>query len=309
MRMQPSVSVIIPTLNAAGYLPNLLKILKNQSVKPAEILIVDSQSDDDTVAIAREYQTTVLEIKRDDFDHGGTRNWAARQVSGDYLVFLSQDAVPTDEHLIENLLHSFEKEASIAAAYARQLPCENADRIESLTRLYNYPDDSCVKSLTDIGRYGIKTFFFSDVCSIYRRTTFEELGGFESPILTNEDMLMAYRLMQVGYKTCYQTEAKVYHSHNLTLRQQYQRNFDVGAFLSTYPFPVKSEIGEGIRMILSVGFSLLKQFRLFSILRLIVVSLVKWKGNRDGKQFRQYSYEEILKKSAQKAFWKRFFGK
>ena len=77
---------------------------------------------------------------------------------------------------------------AVAVAYARQLPREDCGIIERYTRQFNYPDEGCVKSREDIPRLGIKTFFCSDVCAAYRRDLFEQLGGFESPVIFNEDM-------------------------------------------------------------------------------------------------------------------------
>ena len=70
------ISLIIPTLNAAEYLPKLIDILERQTLKADEIIVVDSQSDDETVALAKEAGWKVLPVLRKDFDHGGTRNYA-----------------------------------------------------------------------------------------------------------------------------------------------------------------------------------------------------------------------------------------
>lgn len=305
----PSVCVIIPTLNAEKYLPALVDRLLQQTVKPTEILIVDSQSDDATCQLAGSLDVRLLSINRSDFDHGGTRNEAVRQTQSDYILFMSQDALPVDNQLIEKLLASFAIDGSVAAAYARQVPYGDADAIERQTRGFNYPSQSRLKSRDDVTSLGIKTYFFSDVCSLYSRSCFEEMGGFESPILTNEDMLMAYHLLNHGYKTYYQSEAEVYHSHHFTLQQHYRRNFDVGAFLAMHPDLSCGEMKEGIRMVMQSLLSLLKQFRLLSVFQLVAISFAKWKGNRDGRRFQTFTFEEIVKKSAQKCFWLRFFNK
>lgn len=75
-------------------------------------------------------------------------------------------------------------------AYARQLPKSDCHIVEQYTRQFNYPEQSCVKTKADIPTLGIKTFFCSDVCAAYRRDLFEELGGFESPVIFNEDMFL-----------------------------------------------------------------------------------------------------------------------
>ena len=80
-------TVIIPTLNAADQIGPLIGALRRQSLPPEEILIVDSRSDDDTVRRAGQIGgARVIEIGRDDFDHGGTRDMAIR-ACGTPLVF------------------------------------------------------------------------------------------------------------------------------------------------------------------------------------------------------------------------------
>lgn len=92
---------------------------------------------------------------------------------------------------------------------------------------FNLPDESRKKGKADIEEMGIKTFFCSDVCAAYRVDLFHKLGGFESPVIFNEDMFFAAKAVFAGYYVKYEAEAKVIHSHNYTVRQQFHRNFDL----------------------------------------------------------------------------------
>ena len=53
--MSTRLSIIIPTLNAGEYLPNLLEKLFSQTIDDKEIIVIDSMSDDDTTEIARSF--------------------------------------------------------------------------------------------------------------------------------------------------------------------------------------------------------------------------------------------------------------
>ena len=76
-------SVVIPTLNGEKQIVSLLETLQKQSLPPMQILVVDSQSDDDTVRLAQSVSGVEIEtIRRQDFDHGGTRDWALRRCGG-----------------------------------------------------------------------------------------------------------------------------------------------------------------------------------------------------------------------------------
>lgn len=65
------VSVIIMTLNAEIYIQNIIDMLRKQTIKPDEIIVADSESEDRTVDIAKENGTKLISIRRREFDHGG----------------------------------------------------------------------------------------------------------------------------------------------------------------------------------------------------------------------------------------------
>jgi rhamnosyltransferase len=271
------ISIIIPTLNAADSLPALLQALRHQSLLPHEILIVDSQSSDATETIARQDERVVfIPIDRKDFDHGGTRDRAFRRSTGDFVLFFTQDALPADTHYIENILRPFVDE-QVAMVGGRQLPRPGASLVEQLTQLFNYPAESHIRSLGDIKRRGIKTFFVSDVCSAYRRTAYFAIGGFEHPLRTNEDMLIAARFIYGGYKVAYCAEAQVVHSHPFVLTKSFVRNFHIGAFMSKYAavFAHTPAFGEGKRLVCSVLGALLKQGRIGTAIAFCFESAVK----------------------------------
>jgi rhamnosyltransferase len=304
------ISVVIPTLNAKQYLPKQLAALKRQNLsgEELEILVVDSESEDGTTAVAMEYGARILPVSRKEFDHGGTRNMAWRAAKGEYIFFLTQDALPADPDYLAQFLAFFGQYGEkLGMVSGRQIPYDNARPGERLTRAFNYPPQSNVRGASDIERLGIKAFFFSDACAAYRRSFLEQMGGFESPILTNEDMLMAARALAAGYQVGYCADAKVYHSHNFSLKQQYRRNFDVAAFLTMYRDEIASDsaAGEGIRMVLYTERQLLKGWHFASMCYCILESAAKFLGNRAGKKYRSMTLEQILKKTSNPAFWRK----
>lgn len=223
------ISVIIPTLNAEKHIQNILKSLKEQSL-PSEIIVIDSSSSDNTVKIAESYGVKTIIIKREDFDHGGTRNLAVNHATGNIIVFLTQDALPVNEYLIENLIKPLQDE-KLALCYGRQIAKNDSTPLERFTRAFNYPDEPLMKGKEHIELLGIKTFFCSNVCSAIKKSAFKEVGGFPEKAIMNEDMVLAAKLILKGYKTAYVPEAGVIHSHNYTLCQQFKRYFDIGVSL------------------------------------------------------------------------------
>lgn len=104
-------SIVIPTLNAASLIGILIEKLQNQTIKPDEIIVIDSSSDDETVSIASSYPyVKTIIIPREEFNHGATRHKALMETIGDYICFLTQDAVPSNERYLSNLLAPFDCE-------------------------------------------------------------------------------------------------------------------------------------------------------------------------------------------------------
>ena len=283
--MSVSVSLIIPTLNAEREIGALVESLLGQSRVPDEIVVVDSSSEDRTVEIASSYrQVTVEVIDRRDFNHGLTRDWAFKRSSGDIVCFMTQDAVPANDAFMENLIEPILVDPSIAISSGRQLPKADARRFEQLVRAFNYTDQSNVRSRDDVPRLGIKAYFATDVCAAYRRSAYLELGGFGRTDM-NEDMLMAAKAVSAGWKVAYAADAEVYHSHNLTPRQQYERNYAIGRFLERNSdlLSCASEVGEGGRLARDVATTLVKEGNISELLAFAVDCAARLGGNRAGR--------------------------
>lgn len=279
-------SVVIPTLNAGSEIGVLLEIILTQEPAPLDVLVVDSSSDDNTREVVKEFESVKLDvIERKDFDHGGTRHDALMRTLGDFVCFLTQDALPVGRGYFAKLLEPF-GDPNVAMVSGRQLPKSDARPFERLVRYYNYPEKSFVRTGDDIAKLGIKAFFASDVCSAYRRTSYLRVGGFERPLNTNEDMLIASRFLKTGMKVAYASKARVLHSHNLSPHQQFERNRQVGMFLESHAddFAGLSEISEGGKMAASVCKGLIAEKRPLEILAFSIDCVARLVGNRVGRR-------------------------
>lgn len=151
MKESNLISVIIPTLNQGSQITVLLDKLIGQSLSPAEIIVVDSQSDDGTPALVSQYianhtgqNIRFIGIERKDFDHGATRDMALRESNGDFVLFLTQDAMPANEHYIENLMKPFSDEKVAFGHWASDCtpgctPCRASGPGIQLSRTIPYP--------------------------------------------------------------------------------------------------------------------------------------------------------------------------
>ncbi|BCJ95734.1 rhamnosyltransferase [Anaerocolumna cellulosilytica] len=313
------IDVIIPVYKPDGKFRQLIERLVKQSRKPNTIFLLHTLEEpaDSAAAISSREAIDFVKslktedcnihytaVKKADFDHGGTRNLGASLSNAAFVVFMTQDAVPADSHLIENLIVPF-KEKAVAAAYARQLPNPKSGIIESYTREFNYPLESYLKSEKDLPILGIKTYFCSNVCAVYRKKVYEELGGFVLKTIFNEDMIMAAGIIRAGYSIAYQADARVYHSHVYNYRQQFKRNFDLAVSQEQYREifkAVKSE-NEGIKLVKRTLNYLCKEGKYYLIPDLILQSAFKYFGYKAGRNFKKLPLEFIKKLSMNPGYW------
>jgi len=153
-------------------------------------------------------------------------------VQSEFVVFLTQDAIPADEFMIAELIKPLQIDSNIAISYDRQLPRPGAGPLERFAREFNYPAESILKTKNDIESLGLKTFFCSNTCSAVRYSIFNELDGFKNKVIVNEDMLFAAKAILQDYSVYYSAAAKVYHSHPYSLCETFGRYFNIGRFFA-----------------------------------------------------------------------------
>lgn len=306
MKEASDIQVIIPVYRPDAKLGKLLQMLMRQTRRPDGILLVNTQKElFDEACLEGIEHVSVMHIRKEEFDHGGTRHMAAERTKSAFLLFLTQDAVPADERLIEELLLPF-SDSRVGAAYARQLPAPDCSVLERYTRSFNYGSSSRIKTAKDIPELGIKTFFCSNVCAMYRRSTYETLGGFERHTIFNEDMIFAGKLIQHGGAVAYCANARVIHSHNYSARQQFHRNFDLGVSQAEHPeiFDAVRSESEGLRMVRQSAGYLCRNRKSYLLPGLVWQSGCKYAGYRLGKNFRKLPRRMIRMCTMNQEYWR-----
>jgi rhamnosyltransferase len=253
-REEQRVSIIVPTLNASGSIEKLLVVLNKQTVKPLEVIVIDSSSQDNTAEIAKSLGAEVVVIPKQEFDHGATRNLGCKRARGEIVVYLTQDALPTSEKAIENLLKPFHENEKVAVSFGRQVPFSDATPVAAHLRLFNYPAESYIRGLKDKEKFGIKTVFLSNSFAAYRKKALEEIDFFKENLIFGEDTYAGAKLLLADYRIAYAADAAVYHSHNYKLSQEFKRYFDIGVFHKTESWIVKTfgkPSGEGFKYVFS----------------------------------------------------------
>ena len=245
MRTLP-VTVVIPSYNGEPNLRALLPALAAQQPAPLRVVVIDSSSRDASASLAREAGCHVEVIPQNEFNHGGTRNRAAAlaPVGTEILVFLTQDALPEDAGFLARLTAPI-SDGRATATFARQIPYDGAQPGEIFARTFNYPHESTLRTRSDVAALGLKAYFFSNVASAVSIQAFQQVGGFPSNVIMNEDMVLCARILDAGGAVAYTADAVVRHSHNYTIGQQFRRYFDIGAFLASSDLVRGRSLGHG----------------------------------------------------------------
>lgn len=304
--MEKTIDVIIPTYHPGREFEQLIERLYKQDCPINKIIIMNTEDALWNKEWDEKYPfLEVHHIPKAEFDHGGTRKKAAGLSEADIMVFMTQDALPADRHLLRNLTAALYDDEQTGVAYARQLPNADCSFVERYTRSFNYPEFSSVRTKADLPQYGIKTYFCSNVCAAYKKDIFEKLGGFVDRTIFNEDMIYAGNLIQAGYKIAYAAEARVIHSHNYSCIQQFHRNFDLGVSQAEHPEifeSVKSE-GEGIRLVKQTFSYLIAKKKIWLIPGFIMQSGFKYAGYLAGKKYRKLPSGVIMWCTMNPSYW------
>lgn len=302
-----SVDVIIPTYHPDQTFAKLLKALHHQSYPIDQIIVFNTEERFWPAGISGNSAGIRLHhISKGSFDHGGTRHEAALLSEADIMVFMTQDAVPADEYLIERLTAPI-RDGRAEIAYARQLPRPEAGIIERTGRKFNYPPESGIKTIEDAGRLGIKTFFCSDVCAAYDRGFYLKNGGFPRPVIFNEDMIFAGKALQAGGRIAYTADARVIHSHSLSLRESFKRNFDLGVSQKDHAwlFDRYPSENEGKRLIRETAGEITKARKYYLLFPLFFSGVFKYAGYRFGKHYRKLPKKLVKRFSSNDSYWDR----
>ena len=228
-------SVVIPTKNGGDRFIDVLATVAGQiTTYDYEIICVDSGSSDGTVEVIKAFpEATLYEIPPQDFGHGKTRSWAAGKCKGDYIVFITQDALPVNLHWLQGFIDAMKKFPDAVGGFGKHYPYPNCNYFDArdISGLFReYGDEDKAIEVEDPVRfrneveYRMPYAFFSDNNACVRRDYFLEHPY--PDVNFAEDQFWMMEQMGKGLKKVYCPNAGVYHSHNYGLRELTQRAFD-----------------------------------------------------------------------------------
>jgi rhamnosyltransferase len=232
-------SVIIPTKNAGElFIKVITQVLTQETPWDYEVVIIDSGSSDQTGNLITELQKKdprirFFEIKSETFGHGRTRNLGASYARGEFLVFITQDALPFNNRWLFELVTSCDSAPNIAGAFGKHLPYDTASSIlkKELTDHFNYIESNeNPLFITDPERFKVDEgyrqllHFFSNNNSCIRKSIWKEIPF--PDVNFAEDQAWADLMIRAGHAKAYASKAIVYHSHDYSNIEKLRRCYD-----------------------------------------------------------------------------------
>jgi len=230
------VSVVILTKNAGSLFEAVLEqVLQQETNWHFEVLVVDSGSSDGTLRLVRSHPSVrLIEIAPSEFGHGKTRNFAVANTNGEFIVMITQDALPINKNWLVEMIDAVEQDANIAGVFGRHIAHSDASIFTKSELEQHFLGflaqpivelDDPVRYQNDQG-YRQYLYFFSNNNALIRRAVWEKIPYPEVDFA--EDQAWARLIIEAGYRKAYAHEAVVAHSHNYGLIERLQRSFDEG---------------------------------------------------------------------------------
>jgi rhamnosyltransferase len=226
------VSVIIPVKNGATTLDKCLESIKAQSSVEIEIIILDSNSTDTSIQIAKDYGAIIYTIQEGSFNHGLTRNFGFEKASGELLYFTVQDAWLSENWILEKMISHFDDENVMAVCGHQAIPWGHLDKNPAYWfKRYSKPEVE-KRYFPVIGSFAalpVKIQFekssWDDVNAMYRKSALEKINFRNTNY--SEDWLWANDALKNGMMLLRDPKLVTYHYHHMTFNYVYKTSFIV----------------------------------------------------------------------------------
>lgn len=327
--MAVKATVFIPTYNGEKYLKEILEAIVGQEADYSfEVLIIDSGSTDSTLDIIKKYTSNhdnirLIKIPNSEFGHGKTRNYAAKLAKGEFVVYLSHDAIPAHPHWLNEMLRPFTLNDKVVAVLGKQdprigcFPLMKYD-IQGVFRRFG-PDGGITlfqKTNDSISQQELDFLsFYSDVNSATRRNfLLNDMPYRDVPY--SEDMLFGQDVINAGLIKAYAPSGNVVHSNDISLKEYNKRMFDETAGLQTAGNDIhrlgvwavmrnaaRGALGDSVRIMRDSQYSTKR--KLYWLVVNPLYHVQRWRGIAQATKVRagsseaakKYSLEESLKKT------------
>lgn len=216
MKNKDLVSVIITSKNEADVIGDLFVSVANQTYKYTEIILVDNNSNDNTVKIARKFKK--VKIYNFGPERSAQRNFGAKKSRGKYLLFLDADMGLTPK-VLQNCVEIAQKDNAAGIVIPEESIAQDFwGKVKTFERsFYNEKGDP----ITDAARF-------------FRRDVFFDVGGYDETLTGPEDWDLSEIVRKKGYKIG-RSKEKIYHYEQaISLKGLFKKKFYYGLSVDKY---------------------------------------------------------------------------
>jgi rhamnosyltransferase len=218
-------SIVIRAYNEEKHIGRLLEGVRQQTLREAEIILVDSGSTDGTISVAESFGARIVRIPSSEFTFGRSLNFGIQAATCELIVIASAHVYPVYPDWLESLLRPFEND-NVALTYGKQRGPGTAQFSEQQIYHQWYPDISKPRQATA---------FCNNANAAVRKTLWQQ-NQYDETLTGLEDLAWGKWAKEEGYDIAYVAEAEIIHVHNETpdgVFNRYRR--EAMAFKKIYP--------------------------------------------------------------------------
>lgn len=216
------ISVIIPAKDAEKTIADCLQSLTNQSGYTFgcdyEVILVDDGSSDQTAHIGRGHAVKV--ISQENAGPAAARNKGVEHAQGDLILFTDADCVPS-ANWIKEMVAPLQDDIVVGVKGAYHCREKN-----SVARFVQQEFEYKYQALARLP----KIDFIDTYSAAYRKKIFLENNGFDPrfSVPSVEDQEFSFRMARKGYTLMFANDARVFHSHDLSVMEYVRRKWGIG---------------------------------------------------------------------------------
>jgi rhamnosyltransferase len=228
------ISIVIPVKNGSKTLNQCLhSIFKQENLRISEVIVLDSNSSDDSIEIATSYGARVIHVNSAEFNHGLTRNLGVKYAFGDLVYFTVQDAALSDVNHLEKMISHFNDEEVQAVVgiqgYEHEKNINPAlwfKRFDEPVLETRYYPNNGFEVLSANEQFELSNW--DNVNAMYRKSALLELPFVETNYC--EDWIWANQALTAGKKLLRDPSILVYHYHHMTFGYTLKSKFIINYY-------------------------------------------------------------------------------
>ena len=198
------ISIVIRAKNEAKWLGSCLFAVCHQDRHNIEIILVDNESSDDTVNIAKSFGCKIIHISDREFNYSKALNIGIAECSGSLIAILSGHCVPVHDQWLNHMVMNFYDD-EVGAVYGRQEPLPDTSPSDKRDLWITFGLDRKTQK---------KDYFFHNANAMIRKSLWDKTP-FDEALHGAEDQAWAKKILAEGLKIVYEPLANVYHQHGI----------------------------------------------------------------------------------------------